>query len=477
MNFKYKKLVRNTGALALGALGSKIITFLVVPLYTYILTTAEYGQIDLFTTASGLIIPFLTLQMNEAIIRFITGNDNDSCYILNNSMLIYAIGTIISILLFPTYKYILQDNKYILLFMIYLILLSYNSIFSHYLRVIGKNFSYSINGIVSTLCVVLLNLLFLLKLKMGVTGYLYAIVISQLVSNIYITYSGQILRKLSLKYIDFGILKQMLKYSVPLIPNTLMWWIMNAGDKYIINFYLGNDGNGIYSLAMKIPTIINLFYSTFISAWQISTIEEMKSKDIAKYYDNVFGMVSTSLTIMVSFIILLVKPVFKVLIGSSFISAWQFIPFLSIAMVISCYSSFYGVAYSAYKLSNRVFLTTMIGAVANIIFNFLLVNRFGLYGVATGTMLGYLIVMAVRFRDAKRIMGLKIDYFKILGPLALLVAIAVIALRFGQSYIYYIISLVGILLILLISLSNLTKGITIVRNILSGFYHKESNYK
>ena len=67
---KYKKLVKNSVVFFIGNLGSKVITFLIVPFYTYYLTTAEYGTADLVTTTVNLLVPFAMVGMNEAVLRF-----------------------------------------------------------------------------------------------------------------------------------------------------------------------------------------------------------------------------------------------------------------------------------------------------------------------------------------------------------------------------------------------------------------------
>lgn len=126
-----------------------------------------------------------------------------------------------------------------------------------------------------------------------------------------------------------------LKYSIPLVPNSLMWWIMAAGDKYIINYFLGDSANGIYSLALKIPQIINMVYSLFIQAWQMSAIEVESSEDKKGFYQNVFNVTSFGMVFITIGIVMLIKPVYVGVMSKEFAIAWEYVPLLSVSTIIS----------------------------------------------------------------------------------------------------------------------------------------------
>ena len=406
---KYKKLALNTVIFAVGNFGSKILSFLIVPLYTYVLTTEEYGMIDLFITSLGLMIPFSTMMVNEALIRFTLGKEMTPSEAASNCLVIFCFGAIGSILLTPIYKRIFKFDGYMWMFVALLVIQTFNRIYSEYFKAIDQNVKYTILGLVSTVCTLGFNLLFLLYFKLGIRGYLYATLLSAVVSSIYILIFSDFFKTVSLRNIDRKVLTKILKYSIPLVPNSLMWWIMSAGDKYIINYFLGDASNGIYSLALKIPQIINMVYALFIQAWQMSAIEVNLSENKGEFYQKVFSVTSFAMAFIATGIVMLVKPVYSNVMNKNFIVAWKYVPLLSAATVISCYSSFFGVVYTVGTKTKKAFLTTALGAAVNLICNFILVGPFGIQGIAVGTCLGYAVVLAVRVNDMKKEMGISVD--------------------------------------------------------------------
>lgn len=417
---KYTKLVKNTAIFAIGSFGTKILTFLIVPLYTYVLTTEEYGRIDLFATTLNFLIPIVTLSVQEAMIRYLLGKDIDENTALSNCWFVYLCGSIFSIALFPLYKLYFKTNTLALIFTVLLILNSFNSIFMHYLRAVGKNIAYTVKGIIGTMILLTSNVIFLVVHKIGMMGYLYSMIISQSFGVLYLLVVGKLWNKLNFKSLDKIVLKRMLRFSIPLIPNSLMWWVMSAGDKYIINFFLGDSANGIYSLSLKIPTIITLFYSIFFQAWQMSAIEENNQIGRKKFYETIYKLTNALLSFLIAGIILCIKPLYVLIMNEKFAPAWIYVPILAVATAFNCQSSFFGVIYTTSEKTSKAFSTTALGALINLFFNFILIKPFGLQGVAIGTCMGYVVVVLIRARDTKREIQMNFDIKRTIQALIVL---------------------------------------------------------
>lgn len=435
---KYNLLAKNTIIFAIGTFGSKILTFLIVPLYTYVLSTEDYGNIDLFTTAISLMLPFTTLVIYESIIRFLTGAEITENEAVSISMLAFLFGVGLTVLCTPIYRYLFDNAHYVRCYIIYLVVSSYNQIFSQYLRASGRNIAFSLNGVIITTTTVILNLVFLIIFKLGAYGYLYALILAQILASIQATISIHVFRYLSYHYINYKCLKKLLIYCIPIIPNNLMWWIMNAGDKYIINYFMGPGANGIYALSLKIPTLLNLIYSIFMQAWQLSALENSKKEEQEEFYSNVFLITATGLILVSSLIICTVKLVFENVIGKSFIIAWKYVPFLCIATVIGCFATFLGVVYMVKKNSKNIFITTLVGAAVNLTLNFILVSNMGLYGVAIGTAGGYFLVLLLRAKDAKKEIQMDFHVVRISCAMTVLGIQSVILLCIDGHYLYFI---------------------------------------
>ena len=457
MNNRYNKLAKNTVIYAIGNFGSKILSFLIVPLYTYVLTTQEYGTVDLFTTTVGLILPFITLSIQEALMRFMLGKEVAGETAVSNSFLIFLLGSIASVLFLPIYFLVFKSWQNVGLFYAFLIVSSFTQIFSQYLRSSGNMVSFTVNGILVTVTTLISNLVLLLAVKMGLKGYLISFLIAQIVSAIYIIVKGQILRQIRYRYFDKAILRGMLRYSIPLIPNGLMWWAMAGGDKYIINHFLGNSANGIYSLAMKIPAIINMVYALFYQAWQMSAIEEQSADDKGDFYTNILKATNAMLSISVVAIMICVKPLYLWVMNDSFKVAWMYVPILSLAAVVSCYGSFFGVVYAVNKNTKMASVTTFVGAVVNIGFNLIFVQMLGLQGIAIGTLLGYVVVAVIRARDTYREIKIDFDGFRLSLTLGILAVQAVITIMLSTviAIVLGTIGLVGLCVLYRVEISKI----------------------
>lgn len=412
MNLKYEKLIKNTVIFTIGSFGTKILSFLIIPLYTFVLTVEEYGKIDLFVTSISLMIPFSTLMIQESLIRLIPTKEIDKKTAITNSLVIVIGGVLLNFFLIPFYKYGLNFGKYTFLFIIILSLNIYNVIFSQYLRAVEKNVGFIAFGFLNTLVMLVCNILFLVVFKFGMIGYYYSILISQLICAFYLSIYNDIFKNFNIRDIQFSKLIIMLKYSIPLIPNNLMWWIMGAGDKYILNYFLGDSANGIYSISMKIPTIISMVYNIFMQAWQFSAIEENNSKDSETFYQNVFSIISSIIILITGVINLIIYPIFLFFLNETYLSAYNYVPILCIATIFNCSSTFAGVTYIVMKNSSRAFVTTFLGVFINLTFNFIFIKYIGLYGVAIGTAIGYLSVMYIRFFDMKKIQNISLNLKK-----------------------------------------------------------------
>lgn len=252
---KYKKLVKNSVVFFIGNLGSKVITFLIVPFYTYYLTTAEYGTADLVTTTVNLLVPFAMVGMNEAVLRFTVSKEVDVKTIASNSLLVVIAGWVICWLLFPLFRMFSVIGDNVVYFLLLLCLTSFNYVFMQLLRGIGNSKAFAANGVVITFVTAFSNVLVLAVWHLGVGGYLASMVVAQFIGALHIIVSCRLWNYISFSSLNRHALNDMLTYCIPLIPNSLMWWIMSASDRYVILFFIGAGANGIYNVAQKIPKL------------------------------------------------------------------------------------------------------------------------------------------------------------------------------------------------------------------------------
>lgn len=404
MKKEYKKLLSNTGLFAIGSFGSSLLGMLFVPFYTSILSTAEYGISDLITTTTSLLFPFASLAISEAIMRFSLDRDSDKKTIYSTGVYIVLIGFV---LVFILSNFMLNTTigPYIIYFLLYFLCYSIHTITSYFVKGIEKIKVYAAAGIINTIIVISCNIVFLLWLKIGIIGYLLSSIIGHFITTIFMFLSARVYTFIQFPWkLDKYLIKRMLLFSIPIIPNSISWWVANSSDKYILNYYSSVSEVGIYSVSYKIPTIVMTVMGFFMSAWQLSAVSAYESEDAKSTFSDVYYK-CIRLNVLVAIALMVTSKIFgSFLYSKDFFSAWRYVPTLILANVFNIQATFLGSVYTASKKTKMLSITTMVGAVSNIVLNFALIPFIGALGAAIATASSYFVMWIMRFVSSKGIL-------------------------------------------------------------------------
>lgn len=446
---KSKYLLRNMGILTISNFSSKILVFLLVPLYTSVLSTGEYGAYDLAVSTATLFYPILTLNIIDAVMRFSMDKEWDNKNIASIGIKFISI----SIIVFGLGMYILNIthlwpaiNGLEAYIFFYYIFYTLNQFLIQFAKGLEQVKEMGIAGVVSTIVTIFSNILFLLIFKWGLIGFFFANILAQAMSCFYLSQKIKIWNYIDLKLKDAKLQKEMLIYSIPLIATVVGWWVNSTADKYVVSFMLGVSANGLLSVSYKIPQIINTLQGIFIQAWQISAIKEYGEKDTAKFYGNTFAIINFLMCLSCSFLIILTKPLAHILYAKDFYVAWQFVPFLLISSVLNCASGILGPILSAKKDSKAMMWSAIIGAGVNIIMNIILVYYIGIQGATIATVICSYIIYAIRKKAVGK--DIKIErYWSVLLTWILICVQGVV-----ESYLScYLLEMIFIFMILLLN--------------------------
>ncbi len=431
---QYKSLAKNSFLFAVGSIGSKAISFFMLPLYTRFLSTSDYGQLDVLQTTISLLIPLVTLQAVEAVFRFsIDMREKDSALsVLINAFFLCIVGILVTLSLFPVFHHFEPFSSYIAFFYSIMFLTMFDSILKQFVRGLEKIKTFVASDLAYTASFVAINIVFLVNLKWGLKGYFLSMVLAHLISIVILVFFGNVFKYLNFKFFDQSFLKTMLIYSIPLIPNGLMWWIISVSDRYILTYFLGFDATGIYSVANKFPSLITVMNSIFFMAWQLSAMQEYGKEGYSQFYKNIFGVLSAFLFTIIAFILLILKPLMSIFVAESFYESWRYVPFLLIGAVFHAFSSFFGTNYTASKKTIGAFTTTVVGAVVNVAINFILIPVWGIQAAAFSTMMAYLATWLMRVMDTKKFTKIKIDW-KSLNFSVVIIGIQILGLYFIED--------------------------------------------
>lgn len=275
-----KNLMTDTVLFGLSSFGSKILVFLLTPLYTRVLATEEFGIADLINTTIQFVYPILTLAISEATLRYAMKKEASPKKVLNNSLIFVFLSSLILLFLQPLFKLIDSSfAQYWLIFVAIFFMYNLQLCFSNFVKGIGLTKLFALQSIVYTLSIVVSNILLLVVFKTGLNGYLISMIIGHVIPIVLMFFGAKLYRYLFPVKIDKRLLKDMLAYSIPMIPTILSWTINTSIDKYIIIWSIGMGANGIYSVANKIPSLLTTVVNVFLQAWQLSAITYHEAQD------------------------------------------------------------------------------------------------------------------------------------------------------------------------------------------------------
>lgn len=449
---RYSQLVSNTFLFALGNFGSKFLVFLLLPLYTTALTTGEYGISEILLTATNLVIPFVSVSIQDATLRFGLDKHNNEGEVIKNTVVILIIGSFISCFLIPLVRLYRPLADWSTFFVVITIVYMFRNAFSIYIKAIDKSKLFAIDSILYTAVLMVLNILLLVVFPMGLRGYFLAIIISTVISIGFLSTFGHILQSCRESKVNRELMRDMIRFSIPMIFNNVSWWIINSSDKMMIEYFMSAGDSGIYSVAAKMPSLITAVTTVFNQAWLISSIKEYDTSRDSRFFTNTFSAFNALIILFSAVMILIIKPFMQVYVGPSFVDSWQFVPLLLLGSIFQAYASFFGAIYTSAKKNVSVMMTTFLAAAVNIGLNIVLIQRIGIQGAVIATAVAYFIVFVFRIIDSQKYVRFTID-FKVVSTSVLILTVQCISTIFEWHP--YVVSCISIVALLLINYSTL----------------------
>jgi O-antigen/teichoic acid export membrane protein len=446
---KGKDLAKNTAIVSIGKICTQLITFFLLPVYTAVLSNEEYGVVDLLNTLTSLLLPIATLQIEQGIFRYLLdcreNKEKQTTLITTVSKFILVQSAICILIFLCASPFIHNEYKYFLMANLLMGILS--SISLQICRGLGDNKTYAVGSFITGALTVILNVIFIVAFKWGAYGMLIATAISNLLCAIYVFVKKKIYKYIDIKQNDKKLLKDIVKYSVPLIPNMISWWIVSASDRTIISAVIGVAQNGIYSAANKFSGIFSTLYSVFNLTWTESASININSEDRDEFFSKIFDFIVRFFGSLCLGTIAVMPFVFGILVNEKFAESYYQIPILILGSVFNILVSFLGSVYVAKKLTKEIAKTSIIAAIINIVVNIALINQIGLYAASISTVIAYFAMFIYRWIDVKKYVSIKINK----------TLIAVLSVSFLVAIITYylkmkIISIVVLLAVIIIAI-------------------------
>lgn len=391
---KEGKLLRHTCLLGVSSALCKAVSFFLLPLYTATLTPAEFGASDILVSTAVLLLPLVSCNASEAVFRFAVG-EHAPAGVFRVGARCIAAGLGIFFLLLPLLGLSSVLRPYLLYLYLYVAAATLHSLLAHTLRAAGEYGLYALQQIFCALLTAVLGILFLTVLRLGVRGYLASVFTADLVTALVVALCLRPWRLLPTGRTEQGLARSMLRYSVPLIPASALWWVIALSDRYILLAFHGEAATGIYAAAGRLPSLLTFALGVFMEAWQYAAICE-KNETRAARFGKMYTVLLPFLVAVCAVLMVLARPLVALLFDADYAAAAHVVPLLLLAGLFSALASFFGSVYTVEMRSGAILLTTLGGALVNLVLNVALIPRMGTSGAALATCTSYALVFALR---------------------------------------------------------------------------------
>lgn len=406
-----KQLVKNTVILTVGKICTQFVSFFLLPLYTSILAPGDYGTVDLLSTYVSLLLPLVNWQLDQGIFRFLIEARSDerrekiviSTAFFTN-LLQAAAYLLIIFLIYAIWRY-----EYLWFLIINVVLNIFSSLFMQTARGIGRMTDYAISSFLSAVGTVSLNVLFLVALHLGIKGMMYSLICAQIITVLYLSIRLNIIHYISLKYYSKQCFKELISYSVPLIPNSLSWWVMGGSDRTVISAVLGTYFNGLYSVANKFSTIFITFYNFFNMSWTETVTLHIYDEDGEQYLKTTINSLFSLFASLCIGLIACMPFVYPIFINQQYADGYYQVPILMLAVLCQVLVGLYSAIYVAQKKSKEIAKTSIMSAIINLVVNVALIHWIGLYAASFSTFVAYASMAVYRYHDIKKYIDARLD--------------------------------------------------------------------
>ena len=432
MDKEYRKLTGTTILFAGANIISKFLKILLVPLYTYYLTTSEFGTGETVTVTVNLLYPIFLLGVSEAAIRFMMKDEHSHESIVTNCFAVLLAASLAGILLFIPLAFMPILRGYPGIMYVMTVAGAAEKLMMAEAKGLGKNTAFAISEIVSASTLITFNVIMLAILKAGVAGYLWSMAAASASRILFLFFSLKIFKLFKPKTVSMELIRSILKFSLPFMPATILWWVMDSSGRYIVMWLIGASAAGIYAISFRLSAVVMGISVVFHQAWQLSAIRRYSIGGYEPFYKAAIRSYSTMFFFGASVIILFAKPL-MLLLDDSYGDAWRYAPLILIAAVFFAMSGFVCANYYVCEKTCGVLWTSFIGAAVSVVSGVLLTSRVGMQGTAAAALIAFYVMWLIMTVHTGKLLGFRHEYRMTHINLAILLAETFALLRLDNS--------------------------------------------
>ena len=425
-----RELLMGTVIYGIGNFGTKFLSFLIVPLYTYFISPGDLGDYDLLMTTVSLMSPLLTMKISDATYRWIIKSENsdearDSIAATYQLLLRNCLLCVVILLIVNFWVPIWNCYYFIAILIGDRVLECIQKL----LRGVKNQKLFALSGLFYTSVMVVSNLIKVCILQQGVVALLQSVLIAQILTIVLIFLLENRIRVRGVRKKYSELQRKMLAYSIPLVPSTLSWWVISASDRYVIRLFLGKTANGIFSVAHKFPSILQMMFMMFNNAWTDMALAQLRKGETSREYSSEIFEQMYRLSFCAAFILIPgTKVLTQLILSDAYKEASVYMGFLYLGTVFQGFSSFCSIGYLQEKKTKGAATTSLYGAVVNLIIDIIMMRFIGLHAASLSTFVGFFVMWLARMHDIRDVFPIEINKVKFAAFTSVVVIIAFITI-------------------------------------------------
>lgn len=400
-------LIKNTLIIAVGKLSTQFLTFLLLPLYTILLSPDAYGRFDLAIVYLGLLAPTLTVQMEMAVFRHLIDTrqkESIRAGVVSSSFAVVVAGMLIGVVLIGLAGWMTGMSLTAFISGAFAAIVLAN-FFLQVARGIGRNDIFALGSIIIGLTNIVLSVLALTVFHASVEGLLSALITANIVGAAFLFTKTQSRKYINIRHVEKGTIKTLVAYSWPLVPNHISLWGITGVSRTIVAIILGLAAAGIFAAASKFTLIYTSLYSVFAMSWT-----ESASLYVGKKGDFLSNATNSTVKLFGSLALLIISAsavVFPLLVSIDFAEAKYYIPILIIGGFFASIVTHYGAIYLAVKETKKIATVAFQALIVSSILTLVGIWYIGLYAPAIAVAVTYIYIAIRRHCDVQRFVKIK----------------------------------------------------------------------
>ncbi|MDR1668602.1 MAG: lipopolysaccharide biosynthesis protein [Oscillospiraceae bacterium] len=413
-------LVKNILIFGVGTSLSKLLSILLVGLYTAYILPEDYGYYDALINVISMVTPIVSLQITDALYRnLLTSKDPDAgSRVLSNCFAVLGGGLVLSLAVLGLLN-ALSDIRLGWYLPGYIATSTVFLFCQQTARGLQKNTVYAVSGMVYTGVMLAANIVLIVVFDMGVEALLISTMIADAVGIVMIELSVGVFRRLRPSLLSGEAVREMLRYSIPMLPNVVTWWLLMVFNRFAIQHFVGWDANGLFAAASKFPALLMTLYGVFTLAWQENAIFEYGSEDRNEYYTKTFRMYTRLLTGAILLVLPVTRFIVGVLLAEDYRGAWELIPFLYLGSMAQAFANFFNTVYMGAKRTVGAFVTMVAGVGGGMAVCVLLIPHIGTQAAAVAHMSAFTLAWLLRVFHTRKYAHIGLEW-SVLAAMALL---------------------------------------------------------